>query len=78
MKKSEKFYDKNGNKLDFGDIVFDGYDNSAFETYYDEIYIAGEKDIWPVENFNLTCYKDGYKLTDFEKNKKGAALNETI
>ena len=67
MKKSEKIYDKKGIKLEFGDKVFDGYDISTFDTYYNELYIAGEKSIFPIDQFNLTCYKDGYMLLDFEK-----------
>ena len=67
MKKDEKIYDKNGVKLEFGDKVFDGYETNTFDTYYDELYIAGEKSIWKIENFQLTCYEDGYKLVDFEK-----------
>ena len=67
MKKIEKIYDKKGVKLEFGDRVFDGYDITTFDTYYDELYVASEKSIWPIENFYLTCYEDGYQLVDFEK-----------
>ena len=67
MKKSENIYDKKGVKLELGDQVFDGYDVNTFDTYYDELYIVGEKSIWKIENFNLTCYEDGYQLVDFEK-----------
>lgn len=67
MKKDNKIYDKNGRELDFGDIVFDGYSNSTIENYYNEIYIAGNKNIWRIEEFSLSCYQDGYKLNDFVK-----------
>ena len=67
MKKNEKIYDKNGIKLEFGDTIFDGYDDSTFETYYDELYVAGKKSIWTIEQFRLATYQDGYKLLDFEK-----------
>lgn len=67
MKSCENIYDKNGIKIEFGDIIFDGYDKNTLEPYYGEIYIAGTKSIWRIENFSLDTFKDGYKLNDFEK-----------
>ena len=69
MKKEEKIYDKNGTLLKQGDVI--DTDGCILEIYYDEWYIdANSKDtIWPIEDFTLQRYKDGYCLVDFKKSQ---------
>ena len=69
MKKEEKIYDKNGTLLKQGDVI--DTNGCTLEIYYDKWYIdANSKNtIWPIENFTLQCYKDGYCLVDFEKSQ---------
>lgn len=68
MNKNYKIYDKNGTLLKDGDRLTDGYDNTNWlKIYWDEWYIAGNKDIWQIEEFRIDCYKDGFYLIDFEK-----------
>ena len=67
MKKEEKIYDKNGALLKQGDII--DTDGCTLEIYYDEWYIAGQRDCWEIEEFALQKYKDGYCLVGFEKSQ---------
>lgn len=65
MNKCWKIYDKNGVLLNKGDVI--DTDGATLEIYWDEWYIAGNKDCWRIEEFNLASYKDGVLLVDFEK-----------
>lgn len=69
MKKEEKIYDKNGTLLKQGDVI--DTDGCTLEIYWDEWYIDphSKNTIWPIENFTLQSYKDGYYLADFEKSQ---------
>ena len=66
MKATERIYDKNGTLLISGDLINDGYDINELYDFEDTWYIAGNKDMWKLEQFNLETYKDGYLLVDFE------------
>ena len=65
MHKDYKVYDKNGTLLKKGDVI--DTDGATLEIYWDEWYIAGNRDCWQIEEFSLTPYKDGVLLEDFEK-----------
>lgn len=76
-----KIYDRNGTLLKDGDKLDDG---SSLKSYWREWYIdCNSKDtIFPITEFILDNYKDGFKLVDFEKEstaklKKETQTNET-
>lgn len=67
MNKNEKIYDKNGTLLHQGDVI--DTDSCTLEIYYEGWYVVGYKVMWPIEEFTLEPYKDGYCLVDFEKSQ---------
>lgn len=62
--KDLKIYDAEGTELHLGDKLDDG---TTLEQHWGEYYIVGERDMWRIEEFTLTLYKDGVKLIDFRK-----------
>ena len=71
-----KIYDKNGTLLKDGDRLDDG---SSLKSYWREWYIdCNSKDtIFPITEFTLENYKDGYQLPDFEKESTSKLRNKS-
>lgn len=67
MNKDYKIYDKNGTLLKSEDVI--DADGAILLDFCGEWYIAGQREMWPIEEFTLQCYKDGYCLVDFEKSQ---------
>lgn len=67
MGKDIIYVDKNGNKIEQGSKLFDGYDTCTAEIHWGEWYIVGQRDMWLFTQFAIDVQPDGTgRLIDFE------------